>query len=326
MKAKAQSSMSKAQGHMSFDVSYAEIMAEVQKLQKMLDGNLEKKPRKKRTLKTMEENQINPEIPTAHIKDEDSEQETKTAKNRYKVSNLDEIREKISEVKELIQEVAPNAEAEAAVLVADEEKANESESKIEPESEAKADASIEPEQEKIEASSSTVEESANTQPSNDEPEQAEIFQATQEVVEANADSNPQVETAISSDQNDEPTVGKAEAAAETEEVEVKEAKVTKPKATKPRAKAEPKAKAKPKAKETEDSSLDAYFIDSNSEVGNDKGLVGLAAKRHAEELAKHDIKDEKEIVKANLSHDKSGAEWGGTVNLEEDPDLEHPQS
>jgi hypothetical protein len=50
MKTKANRNIS---GNTSFDVSYAEILAEVQKLQQMLDGNVqtEKKQRKKRTLK-----------------------------------------------------------------------------------------------------------------------------------------------------------------------------------------------------------------------------------------------------------------------------------
>jgi len=338
VKAKAQSKTSKAQNNISFDVSYAEIMAEVQKLQQMLDGNIEKKPRKKRVFKASEEAQIQPDYPMAKVKDDESEQESQSAKNRYKVSNLDEIREKISEVKDLIQEVAPNAEAEAAVLI-------EAENKVNEETSSKAE---------DQSATSQMDEAEVTTPDsakNQEPK-TEIFQATQEVIEANAEVNPKIESAPISGEEGEQVVGKSEIElddksdskvtgegetsnepivgkiesddADEEPVVAKEAK---PKA--PRAKSATKAKAKSKAtaKVDDTSNLDAYFLDNNPEADKEKGPVGLAAKRHAEELAKLDVKDESEIIKPNLAkHEKSGAEWGGTVNLEEDPDLEHPHS
>lgn len=256
----------------SFDVSYAEILAEVQKLQQMLDGNIqtEKKQRKKRTLKAkVEDTQTQPVMGEVQQHEDEIEEpkheteaisqssaETKTSKNRYKVSNLDEIREKISEVKELIQDADPEAAAVVAAETA-------------------------------------------------EPE-AKIFQTTKDVVEENADAsiNPQSAQTIDDTQDDKPTSSKQKQASDDVDSDLLPPKGLKADAQ---------------------SDLDSYFMDGKEESPKSAAPVGLAEERHAAQLAKHGVTDEKQIVKANLEHDKSGPEWGGSVNLEEDPSLDHPQ-
>lgn len=288
----------KTKANTSFDVSYAEIFAEVQKLQRMLDGKSQSEPkqRKKRTVKSKIDQ---PSIDTpigdfeAYGNEESVENmnqsqeisEDQTPKSRYKVSNLDEIREKINEVKDLIQEADPEAAATVEELDAN----------------------------TIQSTSPVEAEKIEEQPE----AKAEIFETTLDVVEENKDIAIEPEAQV--------TIG---------DVEVKEQQPDEPVVEKPvkevsKAKKTTAASSKPKKPATKSAAqakadLDAYFLDPNDTSPKEGKLVGLAEERHAAQLAKHGVSNKDEIIKADLEHDKSGAEWGGAVNLEEDPDLEHP--
>jgi hypothetical protein len=342
MKTKANRNIS---GNTSFDVSYAEILAEVQKLQQMLDGNVqtEKKQRKKRTLKAHIE-QSQPESSIGQIQSQDTDDdvvaasgepdeqiqdtpqvEAKSSSHRYKVSNLDEIREKISEVKDLIKEADPAA-AEAVAAI---EAQSPSELEIEAEAgmhsdsegDSKGQSSVEPQMppdpDAEMQSYPSAETEAKVQQDVEGKPQAEIFQTTQEVVEENADIELKEQVSLGSEQDNEPVAKSKKTATSKAESSVAKA----PKATKT---TKAKATKAPKAAGTT-SDLDAYFLEGQQSTEQDAGPVGLAEERHAAQLAKHGVKNEDEIIKANLEHDKSGAEWGGNVNLEDDPNLDQPQ-
>lgn len=343
----------------SFDVSYAEILAEVQKLQQMLDGNIqtEKKQRKKRTLKSQVEiNQPEPSMGEVEAQGDDADigtdnepiSEVKASSHRYKVSNLDEIREKISEVKDLIEEADPAAAEEAQAQLdapsepkAQAEIASNVEAKDESQPEAKQDVEEQPvsapqaelgleansdaqpeseaPQAQLEVEPTVEEKPEPSQQVEEEQHQAQIAQTTKEVVEENADNQLEEQAAIGGEQDAEP-VAKPKKAATKSVSSTPKAKTTKePKAVKePK---ETKAKAESKAPTSD---LDAYFIEGEGKPAQDSAPVGLAEERHAAQLAKHGVKDESEILKTTLVHDKSGTEWGGAVNLEDDPNLDHP--
>lgn len=355
----------------SFDVSYAEILAEVQKLQQMLDGNIqtEKKQRKKRTLKSqVEQNQSEPSMGQieaqgegdADIENHDEpKSEVKASSHRYKVSNLDEIREKISEVKDMIEEADPDA---AGVVAAAEEAQVQSNANSEPEPQAQvetasnvetqdepvsqaqldmqpmqepqtdsvpqaqldlesnADAQVEAPQAQSEPEAKAEAQPESAQQVDEEQPQAQISQTTKEVVEENAD-NQLEEAAIGAEQDAEPVAKPKKSATKSASSAPKAAKTTK----EPKAVKEPKAtKAKAETKAPA-SDLDAYFIEGEGQPTQEAAPVGLAEERHAAQLAKHGVKNEDEIIKTKLQHDRSGTEWGGNVNLEDDPDLEHPK-
>jgi hypothetical protein len=331
----------------SFDVSYAEILAEVQKLQQMLDGNVqtEQKQRKKRTLKVkVEQNQSESSMEQMEAQggqadmeiDNESKSEVKASSHRYKVSNLDEIRDKISEVKELIEEadhatsniVAAVEEAQAQIDI--EANGNvhvQTESDSQLDTEVNGNVDVQPEsdaQVDIEANGNVqseldIDSKMESQPEQviqTEESQPEIFQAiTKEVVEEHAEIKlDEQATSIGCEQADE-LLAKPKKAATKSAKTVKETKAIKePKA--PKAKAEAKTPA---------SDLDAYFLEGDGQPAQDAPPVGLAEELHAAQLAKHGVKNEDEIIKSNKVLDKSGTEWGGNVNLEDDPNLDHPQ-
>lgn len=317
-------------GNTSFDVSYAEILAEVQKLQQMLDGNVqtEKKQRKKRTLKPKIEQMQNEESageiqaqdtdsvieatgePDMKIQDS-TESEAKSSSHRYKVSNLDEIREKIGEVKGLIEEADP------ASIVA-EEAGIHSGSEDEVKGQTAVDAEMPPEPDAEMQVYPSKETEAKVQQDVDEKPQSQIIQTTQEVVEEDADTKLVEPNSIGNEQDNEPVAkGKKSAAGKSESSVAKAHKATK------NAKTAKEVKVSKGASTTSD--LDAYFLEGQNETEKDSGPVGLAEERHAAQLAKHGVTNEEEIIKTNLEHDKSGTEWGGAVNLEDDPNLDHPQ-